>query len=112
LTTDFDVDWIDIVLAAGQPQYNITDYDTCRWCLHEWHGVTCRHSSCACESAVTCRDDSWRWPITTYLLQDRLHTLMSETGCDGWVAQQASGGTVVGTSRPSVLKRALYGEAA
>lgn len=105
MRTEFDVDYIDVRLAAGQPPPVF--YDRCRWCNHEWHGFAC--ASCDyCWSAVGARDDSWRprLPRNGFLA---MLEMMCDTGCDGWVAAAAL--TPAGSVRSLRLVQQLYGRA-
>jgi len=98
-------------VAAGSAA--ATGYDTCRWCSRDWHGLLCQRTSCDCESAMTCRDDSWRPRCDP--LADRARWVMHETGCDGWTASLAAGDraavTGAGPFRAARLTSQLYGTA-
>jgi hypothetical protein len=88
----------------------VPDYETCRWCRHEWHGLPCGESACTCESAHTCRDDSWR-PLLGGTFAEKTLQIMQDTGVDGWVARSAAGvgSGVLGRPAPITLRRILYG---
>lgn len=107
MTAEYDITYIDIRLAAGQP--NAPAYDRCRWCTHEWHGFRCY--SCDCSTSIGARDDSWRprFPLTR---QFRLLELMHDTGVDGYTADAVVGNSGVdclSAVRNSRLQACLHG---
>jgi hypothetical protein len=108
---EFDVDYIDIILAVGQPP--VVVYDVCHWCDHAWHGMACTSNQvCNCDTSAGSRDDSWR-PRLGSMKGDKMSLIMHETGCDGWTADAAVAPyAIIGmtASNAGRIKRSLYGK--
>jgi hypothetical protein len=75
------LDWLVDHRVAEAPR----SYETCLHCLHTWHGMRC--TSCVCASSAIPVDCTWRAHRTW---SDEVKTLqiMTDTGCDGWVARR------------------------
>lgn len=89
-------DWLNEQLAAGEkaapPVGAYNPIVHCRWCNHTQHGLPC--GTCKCDSAYTCRDDSWRPTAATGSSVDaQVRRFADLHGVDGWVAMAAHDGT-------------------